>query len=178
MDKLADAIRAKEAKVEDLGRQITALDERRGALVQEHAVVQIELRTLQEFAASIDEPIAPSSPTGAQAAPRKKRGFNLRGKQQWELTPPYLKLVKAMVAVGNPLFATAEISSLAAGLGLELAPKRAGDRMRKYASTGLAEKVGERFRITERAIHKLNLAPPLAARLRRSSSDLTTEVPQ
>ncbi|HUB15220.1 MAG TPA: hypothetical protein VMB34_24940, partial [Acetobacteraceae bacterium] len=83
---------------------------------------------------------------------KKPRGRG--GRSHGMLTAPYRRLVCAMVERGNPLMDSFAISALAHEIGLNLSPKRAGDRFRKYSfpQRGVAERVGDEYRISQAAI--------------------------
>jgi predicted ribonuclease toxin of YeeF-YezG toxin-antitoxin module len=163
MDKLAETIRAKQQEIEALAAQRKELAAQDEELAAQEGVAHIELRTLQNFAASLveqpdthDDIIAADNEAPARASGNGRS----RGRQHWQITPQNRQLIAAMVAQGNAPLNTTEIADIAVDLQLQLTPKRAGDRMRKYVANGIAAKVGDSYRITSAAINGLKLRSP------------------
>lgn len=113
-------------------------------------VSRIELRTLKLAALVVAKdirrhmdgngrPIDPGAPTGK--GPRAL----------WEISGRYRNLVDAILAKGNPLMDSSEISALAKTVGLDLTPRHAGGRFRKYSHSRMAERIGNRYRLSEDA---------------------------
>jgi hypothetical protein len=151
MDKLDQLIADKEREVSERSKGLE--------------VAQIELRTLK-LAASVRPAVADvattvngaTSPSQAlildpvPAIPERRIG-----RKAGDLSEPYRRLMGAMAARGDRAFEPQEIAALAKGVGISITPKRARERMDKYVGTGLAEKVGTSFRITDFAVSRLGL---------------------
>ena len=80
------------------------------------------------------------------------------GRTHGTITGDYKRLVGEMVARGNSLMDSFAISVLAREIGLDLSPKRAGDRLRKYSTKGVAERVEDRYRISQATIQRYGFA--------------------
>jgi hypothetical protein len=149
MDKLDQLIADKEREVSERSKGLE--------------VAQIELRTLKLAASA-----RPAAVVGAAAVngaitqtliPDPALTITERriGRQPGQISQPYRKLIGVMAARGDRGFEPKEIAALAKGVGINITPKRARERMDKYVGTGLAEKVGTSFRITDFAVSRLGL---------------------
>lgn len=135
MDKLDAQIAEHERRCTDLAHQLE--------------VAEVELRALK-LAASLRPPAAlPPRADGIDGA----RGDRGKGR---EITTPWLAVLKKMAAAPRPV-GTTEIARMAAQEGLDVVPKRAGDRMRKYRIAGHVERIGDRYRVTEAGKSRLGL---------------------
>lgn len=158
MDKLDQQILEKEKRCADLRHQLE--------------LAEIELQALK-LAAEL-RPSGPSSGNGVDLAAASSGGSTApsprrRTKKVWALSAPYRRLVQEIIAKGNPLMDSNELSDLGKTVGINLAPKQMGSRFRGYSETGMAERSGYHYRLTEAAVRAFSdpaNEPPANARWR------------
>jgi hypothetical protein len=161
MDKLDEQILQQEQECEDLAHQLELAKAKLQALK-----LAAELR-----------PSRPSSGNGADHAARSSIGGGIgadspprrRTKNIWALSAPYRRLVQEIIAKGNPLMDTTDLSDLGKTVGINLAPKQMGSRFRGYSEKGMAERSGYHYRLTEAAVRAFSdpaTEPPASGRWR------------
>jgi hypothetical protein len=144
MDKLDEQILGEEQKCADLRHQLE--------------VAEIKLKALK-LAAEL-RPSRPSSGNGVHHAAPSVGGGDVRAdspprrrtKTAWALSEPYRRLMREIIAKGNPLMDSTDLAELAKTVGIHLSPKDIGSRFKRYSLTGMAERSGYSYRLTERAV--------------------------
>jgi hypothetical protein len=145
MDKLDEQILGEEQKCADLRHQLE--------------VAEIKLKALK-LAAEL-RPSRPSTGNGAaHAVVASSTGGGVgvdspprrRTKRAWALSAPYRRLVQEIIAKGNPLMDSTDLADLGKTVGINLSPKEMGSRFNRYSKTGMAERSGYRYQLTELAV--------------------------
>jgi hypothetical protein len=142
MDSLDHLISEKERECSELEREIEELPQSKRL-----QVARIELRTLKLAAQA-----RPAVGNGLDTSPRSIASEWPGAKKPWSLSAPYQRLVRAMIAKGNPPMNSFEIAALAKTVDFDLPAKKAGQRLRRYVSTGMAERADNGYRLTPAAV--------------------------
>jgi hypothetical protein len=144
--------------MDKLDKQILQQEQKCGDLERKLELAKVELQALKLAAElrpspssgsnGVDHaaPLAGNSAT-ADSPPRR------RTKKAWALSAPYRRLVQEIIAKGNPLMDSTELAELAKTVGINLSPKEMGGRFKRYSVTGMTERSGYRYRLTELAVH-------------------------
>jgi hypothetical protein len=158
MSRLSQIISEKE-------REVASLERESAEVARRLNVAQIELCTLR-FALSVvlespPEAFGMAAAPNGQDDPRPPSGNG--PKKLWSLSEPYRRLVGAIIAEGNPAMNSYRIAALAKTVGLNLAPKQASGRFRKYVVSGMAERIGDQYRLTAPAVRAFEQGAAAAA---------------